>query len=241
MPSPPGHFASARSSQNAHPSRHGATWGSSQTPTHRDMGNLGARASCPRTRRKARLLALHCTIAFKLSNSFARKPCAKDVLMRIPSTPPSYRDLLRSIASERLPAFAAAVAEEDRYLHWDELRFRTPPGDLSVEEWWVATKLARASARPPVAVSGRYRPRLLLHRTRPPLPHPARSRSRHRGAARQLASGARQRRRPLRQSHAIAGGGSHPFQPARGCGHHPQGREGDAAHRSPPQRTPASG
>ena len=70
--------------------------------------------------------------------------------MRIPSTPPSYRDLLRSIPSERLPEFAVAVAEADRYLHWDELRFCTPPGDLSVEEWWVATKLARASARRPL-------------------------------------------------------------------------------------------
>lgn len=70
--------------------------------------------------------------------------------MRIPSTPPSYRRLLRSIASERLLEIATAVAAEDRYLHWDELRFRTPPGDLSVEEWWVATKLARASARRPL-------------------------------------------------------------------------------------------
>ena len=70
--------------------------------------------------------------------------------MRIPSTPPSCRDLLRAIPSERLPEIATAVATEDRYLHWDEMRFRTPPGDLSVEEWWVATKLARAGARRPL-------------------------------------------------------------------------------------------
>ena len=29
------------------------------------------------------------------------------------------------------------------YLRWDELRHRTPPGGLTPEEWWLATKLAR--------------------------------------------------------------------------------------------------
>ena len=68
--------------------------------------------------------------------------------MRIPNTPPRYGDLIRSIPSERLLAIVTSVAAaEERYLHWDELRFRTPPDDLSVEEWWVATKLARASNR----------------------------------------------------------------------------------------------
>ena len=79
--------------------------------------------------------------------------------MRIPSTPPPYRDLLRAIPSDRLVEVTAAVASEDRYLHWDELRFRTPPADLSVEEWWVATKLARAGARRPLPFqddTGRY-------------------------------------------------------------------------------------
>jgi Fic family protein len=31
------------------------------------------------------------------------------------------------------------------YMHWDELRYRTPPAGLTHEEWWALTKLARRS------------------------------------------------------------------------------------------------
>jgi len=30
-----------------------------------------------------------------------------------------------------------------RYLHWDELRHRKPPAELSIEHWWCALKVAR--------------------------------------------------------------------------------------------------
>lgn len=33
-----------------------------------------------------------------------------------------------------------------RYLHWDEMRRRTPPGGLTHEQWWLATTLTRRSA-----------------------------------------------------------------------------------------------
>ncbi len=36
---------------------------------------------------------------------------------------------------------------ETGYLHWDELRHRTPPGSLTTLEWWSAQKLARLAAR----------------------------------------------------------------------------------------------
>ena len=35
----------------------------------------------------------------------------------------------------------AAARQGDRYLHWDELRHRTPPQGLSHEQWWLAEKL----------------------------------------------------------------------------------------------------
>lgn len=36
-----------------------------------------------------------------------------------------------------------------RYLHWDEMRHRTPPEGLTMHEWWVRTKASRnAHARP---------------------------------------------------------------------------------------------
>lgn len=34
---------------------------------------------------------------------------------------------------------------EGEYLHWDQLRHRTPPDGLSPEEWWFAVKTARTS------------------------------------------------------------------------------------------------
>ena len=36
---------------------------------------------------------------------------------------------------------------DGRYLHWDELRRRPPPNDLSAREWWLTLKLARESGR----------------------------------------------------------------------------------------------
>ncbi|WP_407279717.1 Fic family protein [Aromatoleum evansii] len=32
-----------------------------------------------------------------------------------------------------------------KYLHWDELRYRTPPAGLSIDEWWLSVRLARNS------------------------------------------------------------------------------------------------
>jgi hypothetical protein len=32
-----------------------------------------------------------------------------------------------------------------KYLHWDELKRRQAPGDLSHDEWWAAVSLARSA------------------------------------------------------------------------------------------------
>ncbi len=34
-----------------------------------------------------------------------------------------------------------------KYYHWDDLKYRKPPGDLTREEWWLSLKLQRASTR----------------------------------------------------------------------------------------------
>jgi Fic family protein len=39
---------------------------------------------------------------------------------------------------------------EGRYLHWDELRRRTPPGDLTHGEWWTAVGMKREALRSPL-------------------------------------------------------------------------------------------
>lgn len=68
--------------------------------------------------------------------------------MRRPSTPPVFSDLWDSHRIRLPEIMKARAVSNKRYLHWDELRHRAPPGGLSHEEWWFATKLERhASAR----------------------------------------------------------------------------------------------
>lgn len=49
------------------------------------------------------------------------------------------------ILSQRIPP-----APKGNYLHWAELRYRDPPDGLSVDEWWLAIKFARASLLRPL-------------------------------------------------------------------------------------------
>ena len=69
--------------------------------------------------------------------------------MRIPQTPPSFAKLVIGLKKpDRLVASLQAVREstcDQRYLHWDELRFRHPPEGLTLEEWWLGLKMHRRS------------------------------------------------------------------------------------------------
>ncbi len=70
--------------------------------------------------------------------------------MRKPKPPPAINDLAARLTSPDAAGFlqrALAVsvsAAADRYLPWDELRYRQPPDGLTSEEWWLTVKLARA-------------------------------------------------------------------------------------------------
>lgn len=69
--------------------------------------------------------------------------------MKVPAPPPDVDALLReAIANGRLQQIfdhmAAGLSNE--YLSWDKLRYKTPPSDLSSEEWWLALKLVRRGA-----------------------------------------------------------------------------------------------
>src|SRR3954449_9214560 len=60
--------------------------------------------------------------------------------------PPSFTELLKQVAPERLARILATVAGPTvwgKYLHWDDLRHREPPGGLSVPEWWLGLKFRR--------------------------------------------------------------------------------------------------
>jgi Fic family protein len=52
-----------------------------------------------------------------------------------------------------LLSLLANAAETDCYLHWDELRYRTPPQGLSNEQWWLAEKLSRRPTTLPLLAS----------------------------------------------------------------------------------------
>ncbi len=72
--------------------------------------------------------------------------------MKIPAKPKPFDELLKNgMKHNRLEAVIKESTEmppkKYEYLHWDELRHRTPPMGLSLEEWWLAMKFRRMSGR----------------------------------------------------------------------------------------------
>lgn len=75
--------------------------------------------------------------------------------MKRPVAPPPYERLLsQAIEAGRLSSLVGATLDGSlataSYLPWDKLRFKTPPTGLTVEEWWLQTKLARRSVSRPI-------------------------------------------------------------------------------------------
>ena len=76
-----------------------------------------------------------------------------DFSMRFPQSPPKLEDLIAEVAPERLLQLARhAQTGTGRYLHWDQLRHRPPPEGLSLREWWLSLKMARANALQPIGL-----------------------------------------------------------------------------------------
>lgn len=72
--------------------------------------------------------------------------------MQIPEEAPTLGTLMREIRQERILSLLARMGDLNpgaggRYLHWDDLRRRTPPEGLSVREWWFLIAFARSSQR----------------------------------------------------------------------------------------------
>lgn len=81
--------------------------------------------------------------------------------MKKPHVPPDMEKLLSQATDDpsRLMSVMKAVPGslvEGVYMHWDKLRYRTPPDGLSLEEWWFGLKLHRATSQqvPLKATSG---------------------------------------------------------------------------------------
>lgn len=67
--------------------------------------------------------------------------------MKIPQFPPDYDEVISVAAREpeKLPRILTLEATDakDRYLHWEEFRFKPQPEGLTAEQAWAGTKLAR--------------------------------------------------------------------------------------------------
>lgn len=68
--------------------------------------------------------------------------------MKIPLSPPPLDELMQAVTPEMLPRFALpniGPLAHGHYLHWDDLRHRTPPAGLNHKTWWLALRMARRS------------------------------------------------------------------------------------------------
>ena len=71
--------------------------------------------------------------------------------MKMPQVPPSEAEIWTEISMK--PARYGEIMEsvqqpthDGRYMHWDELRYRTPKTNLTHRHWWFGLKLRRMAA-----------------------------------------------------------------------------------------------
>ena len=70
--------------------------------------------------------------------------------MKMPATPPKEMLSMTSV-EEWTKAYSVGRQQlAASYLHWDELRHRTPPPGFTPEQWWAALKFVRMSQYQPV-------------------------------------------------------------------------------------------
>lgn len=71
--------------------------------------------------------------------------------MKMPMRAPTFVEAMKKLSSDRFDRVVKAVTGptdgRGMYLHWDEVRRRKAPGDLSHDEWWAGLKLNRRSGR----------------------------------------------------------------------------------------------
>jgi Fic family protein len=66
--------------------------------------------------------------------------------MKVPVSPPPWMDIMQRAELGPLMAMAAkALGPEVKgaYVHWDHLRYLTPPAGFDHEQWWLGIKFAR--------------------------------------------------------------------------------------------------
>ena len=76
--------------------------------------------------------------------------------MKRPQSPPELGPLLEQATGEDPQLFtniflnSRPVDRKGRYLHWDELRHRTPPDGLTHKQWWLGVSVSRRTISRPL-------------------------------------------------------------------------------------------
>jgi Fic family protein len=77
--------------------------------------------------------------------------------MRKPKIPPNLEAIWQTIQAnpKQIAGFVDMISSPiaDKYLHWDKLRYHTPPDGFSNEQWWLAVKKQRQSMFKPLPLS----------------------------------------------------------------------------------------
>jgi len=80
--------------------------------------------------------------------------------MRKPKMPPKLDAIWQTIKAnpEQIAGFVDMISSliVDKYLHWDKLRYYTPPDGFSNEQWWLAIKKQRQSMFKQLPLSDKY-------------------------------------------------------------------------------------
>ncbi len=73
--------------------------------------------------------------------------------MNLPQSPPKFEDLIAEVTPERVIQLASHMRTgAGHYLHWDKVRYRSPPENFSHREWWLALKIFRINALQPISL-----------------------------------------------------------------------------------------
>ena len=70
--------------------------------------------------------------------------------MKKPAKPPSEFELMEKATAAQLTKALDAVSDptvNGKYVHWDKLRFLTPPDGLTTEDWWIGLKFRRSNRK----------------------------------------------------------------------------------------------
>lgn len=68
--------------------------------------------------------------------------------MKTPAKPPQWHSIMRDLEPGTFTTWLAPDSFDDSaYLSWDRLRFKTPPLDMSHEQWWAALRIRRISSQ----------------------------------------------------------------------------------------------